>query len=270
MRIPLLYDLPTWLDGVSFVVVFLAVLEAGYRVGLRRRHLWKDAEAGGGHVVLTSMFALLGLILAFTYAFTVSRHEHRKQAVIAEANALGTAFLRAGLVDEPGRSELKKALLDYARTRIAPGVEVTEATIRELIQRSVQAQAKLWPATEGIIQSKPPGPLEVSVVAAMNEVLDLHTTRISAVRDRLPPVVLWMELFIAAASLAVAGFNAGLSGRMSRWRMTTFTLVLTAVILVIIDFDMPERGFIRVNQEPLVTVIRDMEADLAKVPAVSP
>lgn len=265
MRIPLVYQLPTWLTCVLFVVVLLAALEGGYRRGLRRRDLWKDADAGGGQVVLTSMFALLGLLLAFTYAFTVSRHEGRKHAVITEANALGTAFLRAGLVAEPGRSELKKALLDYGRTRIVPpGVELTDAKIRELIHRSVQAQAKLWPATERIIHRKPPGPIEASLVAAINEVIDMHTIRAVAVVDRLPQVVLWMQLFIAAASLAVAGFNAGLSGRMSRWRMTALTFVLTAVIIVIIDFDMPQRGFIRVSQEPLVTVIRDMEADLAK------
>lgn len=265
MRIPFLYELPTWVTGAFFVVILLAALEAGYRIGLRRRDLWKDADTGGGQVVLTSMFALLGLILAFTYAFTVSRHEARKQVVIAEANALGTAFLRAGLVAEPGRSELKKALLDYARTRtIAPGIELTDARIRELIQRSLQAQAKLWPATERIIQIKPPGPIEASLVAAINEVIDIHTTRMVAVYDRLPQVVLWMQLFIAVASLAVAGFNAGLSGRMSRWRMTALTLVLTAVIIVIIDFDMPQSGFIRVSHEALVTVIRDMEADLAK------
>jgi hypothetical protein len=102
------------------------------------------------------------------------------------------------------------------------------------------------------------------LVAAINEVIDMHTTRMMAVFDRLPEVVLWMQLFIAAASLAVAGFNAGLSGRMSRWRMTAFTLVLSAVIIVIIDFDKPQGGFIRVSHEPLVAVIHDMEADLAK------
>ena len=93
-------------------------LEFGFRVGLKRREHWKDADSGGGAVVLTSMFAVMGLVLAFTYASGVSRFDARKDAVIKEANALGTAFHRADLVAEPGRSELKMVLLDYARTRI--------------------------------------------------------------------------------------------------------------------------------------------------------
>lgn len=134
-----IHDLPLWVIGVLFALALLAALEGGYRVSLRRckRREEQDGEDGGGSLELTSMFALLGLILAFTYAFTVSRHEGRRQAMIAEANALGTALLRAGLVAEPGRGELRRALLEYARTRtVAPGVVLTTAQLGELVQRS--------------------------------------------------------------------------------------------------------------------------------------
>jgi len=116
----LLYDLPVWFVGLVFIVISLAALEVGFRLALRQQGVWKDAESGGGNLILTSMFALLGLILAFTYGAGISRNEVRKEVVIAEANALGTAFLRAHLVAEPGRTELKKALLDYARTASYP------------------------------------------------------------------------------------------------------------------------------------------------------
>jgi hypothetical protein len=73
-----------------------------------------------------------------------------------------------------------------------------------------------------------------------------------------------MLLFTAAATLSVAGFNAGISGRMSRWRMTTLALVLMGVMLVIHDFDHPAGGFIRISQDSLTHVINGMEADLAQ------
>ena len=112
----ILYRFPIFIDGVFIVAILLAALEIGYRFG-RREQKWKDADTGGGKLVLTTLFALLGLILAFTYSGGVTRYEARKQAVIIESNALGTAFLRADLVDEPGRTELRQALLEYARTR---------------------------------------------------------------------------------------------------------------------------------------------------------
>ena len=265
MDLFLLYRLPIWVNGVFFVVVLLAAVEVGYRAGFRQRAVWKDAEAGGGNVVLTSMFGLLSLILAFTFAAGVSRYEHRKQSVIADANALGTAFLRADMVAEPSRTELKKALFDYARARaIKTGKAFDQEQNRKFIQQSSRAQAKLWPAIRKILGQKQPSPIETSLVAAVNDIIDIHTVRIAAFFDRLPRIVLVTLVFIAATSLAVAGFNAGISGRMSRWRMTAVALVLAWVMLVILDFDRPSSGFIRVSQESIHAVIAEMEADLAQ------
>ena len=104
MELALLYTYPIWIAGLIFLVVLLIALELGYRVGFARRELWEDADSGGGAIVQTSMFALLGLLLAFTYAAGMSRHDARKQAVPAETNALGTAFQRADILAEPGRT----------------------------------------------------------------------------------------------------------------------------------------------------------------------
>jgi hypothetical protein len=263
MRYPLLYELPIWVIGVLLVVALLGALELGYRVGRWKGPAWKEFDAGrGGGVVLTSMFALLGLMLAFTYAFTVTRFDARKQAIVDEANAISTAFLRADLGPEPARTELRKLLLEYARTRATPN-GTTSAKLEGALDRSRQVQVKLWPATAQMVKGKPAGIIEASIVQAINRVLDAHGTRVAKVLDRLPTIVLVMLVFITAASVAVAGFNSGISGGMNRLRMTVLTLVLASVIIVIIDFDLPQRGFIRVSQESLQAVIREMEADLA-------
>ncbi len=258
-----LYDYPIWVVGVWFVVVLHAALEFGYRMGLRQRDKWTDTESGGGNLVITSMFALLGLILAFTYAAGVNRNETRKQAVIAEANALGTAFLRAGLVAEPGRTELREALLDYARTRpLEQGRVFSEAERGEILRTTLQAQAPLWPITERIVRRGGGGPIEAALVAAITDVLDVHAVRIAAAFDKLPRPVVWLLLLIAASALAVSGFNAGISGRMSRGRMYALAVVVSAVMLVIADFDRPYDGFIRVSQASIGSAIAAMEARL--------
>ncbi len=258
-----LYNFPLWGPGIIFVVMLGIALESGYRVGLKRRESWKDADSGGGAVVLTSMFALMGLVMAFTYASGVSRYDARKDAVMKEANALGTAFLRADLVAEPGRTELKTALLDYARTRYVPQGSVRKDTDRQkTLQRTLQAQAKIWPATKHIVDQGAPGPIASSLVAAINDVLDAHTIRLVAIFDKLPRIVMWMLVLICSASLAVAGYNAGIQGRMSRWRMTAFALVLSGLMIVILDFDRPNDGLVVVSQYSIQSVISDMEADL--------
>jgi hypothetical protein len=256
----LLYELPITLSGLLFAVVLLVALETGYRVGLAKRKQIKDAEAGGGGVVLTSMFATLSLILAFTYGFTINRYDHRREAVITEANALGTAFLRAGFIDGPEAVELREALLAYARTRV---VFVEVNTLRaDAVERSLVAQARLWPLIERIVKSKPRDPIEALLVESMNEVIDMDTSRLAASFDRLPQPVFWILVLVAAASVSVAGFNAGLGGFISRWRMSALTFVLAAVMLIIIDFDRPQDGLIRITQEPLRGAVANMERTL--------
>ncbi len=105
-------------------------------------------------------------------------------------------------------------------------------------------------------------PLEASLVAALNPVFDAHTIRFTADLGILPKIVMWMLLFVAAASLSVAGFNAGIQGPMSRWRMTALMLVPTGLMTLIIDFDRPSAGLVVVGQQILNRVIKEMHSDL--------
>ena len=265
MQFSTYHQIPLWLDFVIFLAVLLAALELGYRIGIRRKEAWKEDEGTGGKISLTSMFAVLGLMLAFTFGAAISRHEARKRAVIAEANALGTAFLRAGLVDEPGRTELRTDLLAYARTRRSDrNVKMTVERLESLLEQSWNAKAKLWPATERIVQNSRRGPIEALLVAAVTDVTDCDTVRVAAIFDSLPPMVLTLLLLIAAATVSVTGFNAGLAGRISRWRTTLLILVLAAIMLVILDFDRSVAGFIRVSRNSIDAVIAEMEEGLAQ------
>ena len=98
----------------------------------------------------------------------------------------------------------------------------------------------------------------------MNQVLNVHTIRVAAKFDELPLAVILMLISVASASLSVAGFNAGISGRLNRLRMTTFALVLSGVMLVIFDFDQPVDGFIRVHHDSISSLINKMEGNLAQ------
>jgi hypothetical protein len=265
IHIPLLYRLPIAATLVVFIVILLAALECGFRLGIRRRVLWKDvhAEAGGGALVQNATLALLGLMLAFTYGFTVSHYETRKRDVIEEANALGTAFLRAGLEKERGGLELQKALLEYARTRVVTLENSANAEDdRALLDRTLAAQSEIWTATERVMKAGPVNPLEVALLTSINEVIDMHTERVTTGFDTLPQVVFWTLIFIAAVALMIGGYTAGLSGMMCRYRMFAFILVLAATIHLIVDFDRSMRGFISISQKPMISAIADMEARL--------
>ena len=266
MSAEFLYQLPTWLTSLVYISVLLAALEFGYFVGQRLQDSWKNANPTNGQIILTSMFAVFGLMLAFTYGAGVDRFDTSKKAVVLEANAISTAFLRADLAAEPERTELKQALLDYAHTRsMDQGRRHSRERFKEHIQKSLQVQSKLWPITEQIVEQNHLDPIVTSrLVDAIDQVINVHTIRIAARFDELPIAVILMLLLVSAASLSVAGFNAGISGRLNRLRMTTFAFVLTGVMLVILDFDQPLDGFIHISLDSLTNLVNEMEANLAQ------
>jgi hypothetical protein len=248
-------------DALVFVLLLAIAAEGGFRVGRRQRRASESAEkATRGDVTLSSMLALLGLVLAFTYAFTLSRADARKQAIVEEANAIGTVFLKADFLAEPGRGELRERLLDFARARIVTQGHVMDQEAREAtLARMAEAQSRLWPALEGTLRDKSLGPYETSMMQAVTEVLDAQGRRTMASFDRLPPVVTLLLLAIAALALAVAGHNAGLRGSINRPRMAGLVLILSFLMLVILDFDRPQTGFIRLSNAPLLSVVGEME-----------
>ena len=129
MNLPIYYQIPYWANALLFVAVLLLSLETSYRVGK-----WQQCRTGEerevnrrGDVILSALLALLGLMLAFTYSFTNSRSDMRNRAAVDEINSIGTAFLRADLLDEPHRILVRTSLLDYARTLVIdPQDAVTE------------------------------------------------------------------------------------------------------------------------------------------------
>ena len=99
-------------------------------------------------------------------------------------------------------------------------------------------------------------------MVSINQVLDAHTVRVSAAFDRLPRLVLQMLIFLAAVSLGVAGYNSGLAGSFRRRQMSAFTLVLAFLLTLIVDFDRPADGLVRVPQTVIVDTIAQIEAEM--------
>lgn len=257
------YQLPLWVVIFLFLILLLIPMEVGFRLGVWQKEMRPDLKRGArGDVALASIMALLGLMLAFTYSFSLSRSDLRKVELIKEVNAISTAFLRADLLPEPGRTEVRKLLFDYAKSRyVKPGTIRTLSELESAVNRSVEIQSRIWPAVKSALRQKGDisDPEKALLVSAINDVLDSHTSKMAVVYDRLPTAVLALLVMIAGASLGLAGYNSGLTGNFSRWRMTAFALILASLIYIILDYDMMLRGFIRIDQRSLLLLIDEMK-----------
>jgi hypothetical protein len=225
----------------------------------------QPVEALVGETTLGAILALLGLILAFTFANSLAVSQDRKATLNAEAAALGTAFLRADYLPDPGRTDLQQALLAYAQTRIVPPDTRfdSKAAVLEFVAESLRAQAVLWPLTLEATADPVPPPIKSFVAGAVNDALDAHIDRMQTLSVPVANVTQGMMLSIAVVALFLLGNRSGLAGRPLTWRTFVFAYSLFAVMVTITDIQRSNEGFVRLDDASLRATIFDMEQALA-------
>jgi len=262
-NLQILYWTPLWLLAVALLLGLLLAAEGGFRMG---RGVRERQEQQAGTLVGTTLGGVLGLLallLAFTYSIAIMRTEQRKQAVVAEANALGTAYLRAACLAEPTRSQLRSLLRDYTDTRIlAQDGAHSPSEIRAAIAESERIQAKLWPTAARGMANRPPTLVDSLMLASLNNVIDMHTTRLAAGRDRLPEIIVLMLFGVGAIALWLTGYAMGLASHRHVFLTTTLAILCASVTVVILDLDRPRGGLVRVSQQSLIDARRAMDEEV--------
>lgn len=252
----LLDIIPLW--GLFLVSGILAVgaLECGYQLGKwRHKHALEEKATPVGAMV-GSVLGLLALMLGFTFSLAAARFEARRLAVLEEANAIGTTYLRARLLPEPQRSKAAKLLREYVDVRVR-GVQ--QRKIAEAIVQSEKLQEQLWSQATAAAE-KNPSVITGLFVQSLNEVIDLHAKRVLVgMRSRIPTSI-WVGLFaLAIAGMAAMGYHAGLSMTRRSPAMWILVLSVAGVLFMIADLDRGGEGFLRASQEAMTDLQRTMQ-----------
>lgn len=239
------YSLPTlFMVGLAAIV---AAIEIGWWLGIR---------SGGDPNVSTlesAMLGLLALIIGFTFAMSLSRFEARREAVLNEANAIGTTALRARLLPGANRAEALKLLRDYVQIRldlIATGSSLIEQ--KTAIDRSNAIQEALWQVARTVAAKDNSMVPTGLFIQALNEMIDDQAKRLAALRNRVPNVVLLGLFGITVVAAGFAGFASGFDPKRTRPPVYIMGLLVASVIFLILDLDRPSAGFIRNDQQSMI------------------
>ena len=251
----LLDVLPLWGLFLTVVVLVLAAIEGGYRLGsYRSRQSGREKEAPVGAMV-GAMLGLLAFMLAFTFGMAASRFDNRKQLVLDEANAIGTTYLRTAILPER-RDEIRSLLRSYVDVRLEA---VRSGRLAEQILRSEDIQGQLWSAATAVGLQHPDSIVVGLFVESLNEVIDLHAKRVAAgLRNRIPGAIWVALLTIATLSLAAMGYHAGLVGTIRSLAIIVVAVTFSSVIALIADLDRPQEGTLTVSQQALIDVQQSM------------
>lgn len=261
--------LPMWGIFISSVVLIVIAVEIGYGLGRRKLAKVKAGEAlhMGGAVAAT--LGLLAFMLAFTFGSGTSRLDTKRQLVLEETNAIATTYLRTELIPEPQKTKVQQLLTQYIDQRLQlvkvdhPIVNPSnqEQYITGLAQRIDEAEVihgELW-AQAVAVAEKQPTPIGALFISALNEMIDLHQSRVTIAIQQRMPTVFWFALYcLTFLGMGLAGYDAGVarsSRNMSAW---VVAVAFSTVIVLVVGLDRPQTS--AVDQLPLQELQKDIHA----------
>ena len=245
-------SIPILLFVALFVAVNVAVYEFGYQIGKRgRRRSGEDVKPDDGPtgIIVGAILGLMAFLLAITMGMASDRFDARRALVLEEANAIGTAYLRAGYLEEPASSDLRDLLREYVPLRIATS---DGGLLLANLTRSEQLLDQMWAIAEDVARDQP-SDVTALFIESTNEVIELHTSRfVAGVYARVPPTILLLLVAGVILSLGLVGYNAGLSEKRSPIIAIVLVIALGATLWLVIDLDRPREGLIKTSQQPLI------------------
>jgi hypothetical protein len=242
--------LPLWGLFLFTVAIVLLAMEGGYRLGRYRSHRAEPEKESPVGAVVAATLGLLGFMLAFTFGIAGSRFDTRKQAVLDEANAIGTTFLRAGLLPEGQGENIRSLLRNYVDVRLEA---VQTGDLEAALRRSNELHRQIWAETETIARKHPESILVGLFVQSLNQTIDLHETRVVMGLYNRIPLILWGTLYLLAALAMIGvGYYAGLTSKIRSLSSLVLALTFSAVMVLVADLDRPQEGMLRVSQQALV------------------
>ena len=234
----LLHQVDAWVEALAYFVAMLTFWGLGRRSG---RRFPPDSGQDPGMKFTEASMAILGLLLAFTFAMSLGRHDHRRLMVVGESNAIGDFYTCATLLKEPQRSALQTVIRDYAQNEFgALSQFLPKAEEQKVTERSQEMHGRM---TDIVAQAVAEGtPIAVSLTNTLNGVTSANASRLAAYDEVLPWTIQLLLLLAAVVPSFLTGKQQGASQKTRLSGTLSFIILVTLVIFIILDLNQGRRG----------------------------
>jgi hypothetical protein len=240
--------------ALAMFVGSLALMEFGRRMGARRLAEEGSAAMAGLNAVEGAVFALMGLLLAFTLSGALQRFDERRTLIMHETNAISTAYARLGMLDEPAETDLRSKLKSYLSERLhlyklPIGFSIVEDTsIYDADQQKkiAEIRTQVFDGAVAACERMPTTAPCTLILPALNEAFEAAQDRAGA-NERHPPRIIYIMLFaLGLGGSVLGGFGMGAAKRRSSVHMVTFAAAMSIALYIITDIEFPRQGLITV------------------------
>lgn len=237
----------------SFFVLWIA---AQIGIYLRKRRTLKDAEREDFGVVQAATLTLLGLIIGFSFSMAVTRYDLRKSYEEAEANAIGTEYVRAGLLPSADAAAVRVQLRKYLDLRILFYRTRNQRELEQIDASTAHVQAEMWSLVQAPATAQPT-PVIALAVSGMNDVLNSQGYAQAAWWNRIPAAAWALMIAIAICCNVLVGYGER-SAQARASLLFILPLVVSVSFLLIADIDSPRGGFIHVAPQNLSSLSQSL------------
>lgn len=232
-------------------LVFLGLivcLEIGFRLGQWSFKRNPDTAYEGIGAMEGTVFALLGLLLAFSLSGAASRLDTRRQLIVQEANDIGTAYLRIELLPPDQQPALRDLFREYLDVRLAIYENLNDAALREpTLARMAALQAEIWTVAVAASDASDQDSTRLLLLPAINEMIDITTTRLVALNTHLPTLIIQLLVVLSLLSAGAAGYSMSKRKARSWVHILGFAALVALSLYVVLDLENPRSGLIRLD-----------------------
>lgn len=261
MTTEILYQQSAVLIASVLLALMLLGAELGFRLGRRGRGKVSDQTRTQIFGIQGSTIGLLALLLGFTFSMALSRFEYRKQMVVLESNAIGTAALRAQFLPASQATEVDTIFCRYVEIRLESVLGTCQGSPEreQLDVEDRKIHLQLWRIASEAANADPESVPLGLFVQAVNELIDVKTQRDIAVANHVPESVLVFLLAFSVAAAAVLGYGNGLAGARIAGLTAAYGAIVVLVVMLIIDLDHPQQGLARTSQDSMLQLQKLLE-----------
>jgi len=241
----------TWIAMLLTAALFAGMLitfEVGRRIGVARLRSDPEGLTKGAGAAEGAVFALLGLLLAFTFSGAASRFEARRFYIDSEANAIGTAYLRLDLLPDEARAPLRELFRRYTDNRATAYQAADFDTVKARLAQSAEMQMEIW--KQAVAACRLPDAASQAtmlLLPALNEMIDITATRVTATNNHPPGIIYLLLVVMSLIGAMLVGYGTSANKDRSLLHQGTFALVTSLAIYVIVDLEYPRLGLIRID-----------------------
>jgi hypothetical protein len=238
-----------WLAVAAAIFLIIALsVRAGWLAGRRRLAIHGEGANDGLGSAEAAIFAMMGLLLAFTFTGAANRFEHRRALIVQESNAIGTTWLRLDLLRDAARAEGRALVRRYLESRLEAYRNVTDPVrTAAALQEVTRAQQQLWDFAIREVKEDKTQPLAQLLLPALNETFDIGSARVLATRQHTHFAIFAMLGLLVLISAFLAGFGQAKVARQSMLHLMGFAGVTALALYLIVDLEYPRLGIIRVD-----------------------